>query len=289
MDKCLTTVLYGLMRLLGFIPLRLMYVISDFVLYPLIYHVFRYRRRVVRENLKRCFPEESEAQRRAWERAFYHQFCDNIQESIHQASITPEELQERLRFDGYECLYDYLRQGKNVLIYYSHYANWEYQSFFNFAYPGMPMYAVYKPQKAKFLNDLLVRLRGRFGLVLLPKQRMARAVYEAKSSGQYGLFGLIADQYAAHDRNCYLMDFLGQPDTHVLNGVERLARHTASVVTYADVRRTGRGHYQTTLKVITEDPSSLPEREITARYLRLLEETIRRAPAYWLWTHRRWK
>ncbi|MBU3808757.1 MAG: acetyltransferase, partial [Candidatus Phocaeicola faecipullorum] len=29
--------------------------------------------------------------------------------------------------------------------------------------------------------------------------------------------------------------------------------------------------------------------ELTDRYAALLEEMIRREPAYWLWTHNRWK
>ena len=32
-----------------------------------------------------------------------------------------------------------------------------------------------------------------------------------------------------------------------------------------------------------------PEGEITEKYTRMLEQTIRRDPAIWLWTHKRWK
>ena len=33
----------------------------------------------------------------------------------------------------------------------------------------------------------------------------------------------------------------------------------------------------------------LPEHEITRRFFQMLEETIRRNPPYYLWTHNRWK
>ena len=33
----------------------------------------------------------------------------------------------------------------------------------------------------------------------------------------------------------------------------------------------------------------MPENQLTEEYTRLLEQMIRRAPAYWLWTHKRWK
>ena len=49
------------------------------------------------------------------------------------------------------------------------------------------------------------------------------------------------------------------------------------------------GAYEAEVHVITRDPNSLPEFGITDEYFRLLEETIRREPQYWLWTHNRWK
>ena len=33
----------------------------------------------------------------------------------------------------------------------------------------------------------------------------------------------------------------------------------------------------------------MPEHEITKRFFAMLEETIRKEPAYYLWTHNRWK
>ena len=38
-----------------------------------------------------------------------------------------------------------------------------------------------------------------------------------------------------------------------------------------------------------EESKSVPDWEITEQYFRLFEQTIRRAPQYWLWTHNRWK
>ena len=40
-------------------PFAVMYLLSDIVAFML-YHIVRYRRRVVRDNLKRCFPHRSE-------------------------------------------------------------------------------------------------------------------------------------------------------------------------------------------------------------------------------------
>ena len=62
-----------------------------------------------------------------------------------------------------------------------------------------------------------------------------------------------------------------------------------NAVYYAELTRPRRGYYSLTYRLITKDPKSLPEFEITRRFFKMLEETIRREPAYYLWTHNRWK
>ena len=48
---------------LALLPLRALYVLSDF-LYVLIYYVVRYRRGIVRRNLEASFPDKSETELR---------------------------------------------------------------------------------------------------------------------------------------------------------------------------------------------------------------------------------
>ena len=60
-------------------------------------------------------------------------------------------------------------------------------------------------------------------------------------------------------------------------------------VFYGDVRRIKRGYYECEMKLMTEKPKEMDENEITKVYFRMLEETIRRDPANWLWSHNRWK
>ena len=42
-------------------------------------------------------------------------------------------------------------------------------------------------------------------------------------------------------------------------------------------------------KIITKNPNETQENEITDKFLNLLENQIIEEPAYWLWTHNRWK
>ena len=61
------------------------------------------------------------------------------------------------------------------------------------------------------------------------------------------------------------------------------------VVYFVKMTRPRRGYYTAEYVPITEDPKSLPDGEITRRFFELLEQSIREAPQYYLWTHNRWK
>ena len=86
----------------------------------------------------------------------------------------------------------------------------------------------------------------------------------------------------------FSVEFLHQP-TAVLFGAEMMAHQHDMAVVYYEMRKKSRGNYEIELKLITDTPSSCSYGEITEKHTRLLEETIRREPAYWIWSHKRWK
>ena len=102
------------------------------------------------------------------------------------------------------------------------------------------------------------------------------------------LSGYIADQAPKWQNiHCWL-PFLNH-DTPVFTGAERIMRKMNNVVFYVDIQRPRRGYYTITFQLITDEPNRLPEFEITRRFFQMLEESIRRDPVPYLWTHNRWK
>ena len=55
--------LKGLVKILSRMPLNVHYFFADGLIYPLMYYVVRYRRKMVRKNLRLSFPEKSEGER----------------------------------------------------------------------------------------------------------------------------------------------------------------------------------------------------------------------------------
>ena len=63
-----------LIRVFSLFPLSVLYFLADYLIYPLVRYVARYRLKLVRKNICLSFPEKSEKERNAIINAFYHHF-----------------------------------------------------------------------------------------------------------------------------------------------------------------------------------------------------------------------
>ena len=290
-QKAGVEVLYAAMRCWGCLPLPVLFFISDVVIYPLVYGVFRYRRGVVRANLEGCFPEASMGELRAMERRFYRHFCDTFQETLRLTVMSRKEAFRRVRCANPEWVIQMAKEHGGVLLMLGHYGNWEWASLMNLYLiqdATVSGFNVYRPLKNVLFDQVMQRIRGRFGNINVSKNDTYRAIVRLKRASQSGIFGLISDQSPSKNNLSYWTPFLHR-DTAMLEGAERMGKQTHFPVVYADVRKTGRGYYAFEFKLVAEFPAETPTHAITECYARWMEETILREPAYWLWTHKRWK
>ena len=58
---------------------------------------------------------------------------------------------------------------------------------------------------------------------------------------------------------------------------------------FCHISKPKRGYYEIEFTLAEENPSHIPEGELTVRFARYLEQVIARFPDMWLWSHRRWK
>lgn len=287
--KCLRAVIYAV----SLLPLRALYVFSDALLYPLVYHVAGYRRGVVRKNLANSFPEKPQAERRRIERGFYHSFCDNIVETLKLLSIPRGEMLRRMTFSGNDEMEKSLETHDFCFIYLGHFCNWEWLStmpqWFKGWHEGKTVCGqLYHPVKNKFFDWFMFGMRKRFGAENIPKRDALRRIITLRSEGRKGIIGFIADQGPRWINIHEWVRFLNQ-DTPVYTGTERIAKKVNASVFFADVRRLRRGYYHCSLEKMTDDPRSYPGYTLTDEYMSRLEKMIRRDPCDWLWSHKRWK
>jgi len=279
---------YALVWLFTLLPLRVLYLCSDF-LYPIVYYVVRYRKKVVRRNLTRSFPEKSEYEIRKIERKFYRYFCDLLLETLKEMHLSETEIKKRMTYGNIDGILEQYALGKSVMIMTAHYGNWEWTL-------GFPMFMpenkasnpIYKKLKNKSTNDLIYALRSKYGAKLIEKNELLRVMFRLKKEEELANFWMISDQSPTRANLHYWTQFLNQ-DTSFLTGTEQLAVKFNYPVFYADIQRIKRGYYHCEFKPIELEPKLTSEFEITEKYAQLLQQSIEKNPAYWLWSHRRWK
>ncbi len=278
--------IYSLIWLLYLMPERLLYVISDF-LYLLAYYVVGYRKQVVFENLVKAFPDYDRKQIRSTAKRFYHHLCDMILEAAVSLFHTPEEFRQKISYINTGILNEFYEEGKQVIVVSGHYGNWEYLPTIGLisAYPAI---GAYKPLKNPYLNRLSRQNRTHPNAEPIPMDQIVRRMMAYAREKKPMLTVFLADQRPMLHNIQYWTKFMGL-DTPLYLGTEKLARKLNAAVLFLKIRKVRRGRYVAEFELITREPNTLPPFEITERHVRLLEKLIREDPAYWLWSHRRWK
>lgn len=266
---------------------KTLYVLSSFIYY-LAYYVVGYRREVVRKNLVNSFPEKSEQEIKKIEKAFYRQFCDQIVEIVKQVSLTKEEMASHLYVENIELLEKLRAKNRSIVLYLAHIGCWEYVAYISEATKTDALYVGYKKLTNEAFDKLMFYLRSKYGAHPVQDTKLLRTLAQLKKEGKRAELGFLADQSPMPDALNYWTTFLNQ-NTAVIDSIERIARKLDYAVCYLDITRTARGVYKLEVKLITDDISSTPQYYVTEQYTRLLEETIRRQPECFLWSHNRWK
>ncbi|MDR1672500.1 MAG: acetyltransferase [Bacteroidales bacterium] len=276
---------YGFSWMVAFLPLRVLYLLSDF-LYVLVYPVIGYRRKVVEDNLEKVFPEKTEKERRKIARQFYHFLCDMFVETIKLLHISKKQLFRRMHYSNPEMLEDLYRKGKQIFFCTGHYGNWEWMATLEHTISHHHA-SLYHPLQNKYFDKFYYNMRTKYDTDAIPSNMAIRAINKYLSENRMTALCFLSDQAPNHQNN-YWTTFLNQ-ESAIFMGIEKLSRRYNTAVLYYEIRRVKRGYYVVDTTLITENAAETAEKEITDKHVALLEETIRKAPQYWLWSHRRWK
>lgn len=273
---------------LAWLPLRVLYLVSDLLRF-IFRHCLHYRRAVIRENLRSCYPEKTEAELRAIEKEFYRQFADNIVESVKLLHISDRTMRGRLEVIGADIVEKKAETGCPIILYLGHYCNWEWVPAVTMYYRRPPHSCqLYKALHDRAFDRLMLRVRSRFGSVNIEKNQAFRTLLRWRRDYTTFIAGFIADHRTNWQETKYHTMFL-RHDTMFYPGGEEIGRRIDAAYLYLDVSRMGRGRYRFEFKEIIPEPDVADlEYPYTRQYLKMLQATIDRAPAYWLWSHRRW-
>jgi KDO2-lipid IV(A) lauroyltransferase len=250
----------------------------------LVYLVDVPHRRVALANLAQCFPNRTEAERRAIARGTFRHFGQLLLELLRFGTM---DRASRVEIEGTDRVRHAYAKGKGVLFFTGHFGFWELHAIHHgsaFEPIGVIARALDNPR----LNQLLEQIRGVTGNHCIYREGAVRRVLKTLHAG-HGIAMLI-DQH------------MQSPDAIWVNFFQRPAATTSTLAALA--LRTGcpvipvfalplpGGRY----KFVYETPVEPPEaddphavREFTQRCTDVLEMYVRRHPELWLWMHRRWR
>ena len=278
---------YGMLWGVSFLPLPVMYLVTD-VLFVILFYGVHYRRKVVDMNLRNSFPEKSEEERKRIARKYYRHLCDTFAEFYKLWHITEDEIKRRCVMVNVDVPHRYFEQGRSVIAFSGHYGNWEMMYSYKLWEKNVELVPIYKPIHNKIFDRMTCKIRSRFGATPLAKADTLRVMLRNQQEGKITMTGFIGDQTPNRRSLHFWIRFLNQ-DTAVLEGTERIARKLNQPVVFVNMRKVKRGHYHAEFYDLCSDPQSLEPGELTRMHIRMLERFIREEPAYWLWSHRRWK
>jgi len=277
---------YPFLWLISILPFRLLYLFSD-GLYLILFKIAGYRTKTVKANLKLVFPEKSESEIHQITSKFYRHLCDMIVEAIKSMTISKKELQKRFVFSNLELVKDLESKKRSIVLMCGHYASWEWIFALQtkVSYSG---YAIYKRLSNKYFDKLVKRIRSRHNSYLITTKETYTVINKVEQSDELAIYGFASDQSPKASKALFWNEFMGIK-VPVHTGAELLAKKYDLPVVFFGVKRLKRGFYSTSFKVITEEPRSISNFDITKEFLSLVEDQIHEAPEYYLWTHKRWK
>ena len=236
-------------------------------------------------NLLLAFPEKTKEERKKIAQKFYQNFADSFIETIKLFSAGKKFITKR--FYGDFSVLDHLyEKGRKCQLLTSHNFNWEYANLGVQLNIKHTLLTVYMPIENKIFDRIFKKLRSKTGAILLPATEIRTAIIPYRNT-LYTL-ALVADQSPGNPRNAHWINFLNKPAPFV-RGPESGARRGNMPVVFSYFLKEKRGYYRIYNLLAEEYPANTKPGELTIRYVRFLEEMIRKNPEVWLWSHRRWK
>lgn len=283
----------SLYKVLGKLPWCLLEALS-YIFSALLFSIIRYRRGVVRQNMERSFPKKSDLEIRALEWDFYQHIVFQFLSAPKMLTLPKDKIiGKHLHLSGCELLNDEVERGQRaIILLMGHCGNWELFAATDLALKpmGLQVEQLYRPLKNVAFDAVQKELRELNGGITTPKGDIGRRLIQ-HLNGTEGLpriIAFIADQTPnRHHIGLWTM-FLNQP-TPWLDGAERLARKYSLPVYYLDIERINNRSYSGEFVRIASNGSETNKGDITKRFVEMLELSIMRDPAIWLWSHKRWK
>ena len=247
-------------------------------------HAFSKRdKHVALVNVALCLPSLDERQRKALVREHFKSLGCTLIETAYVWWARDEWLRKIVRIEGTEHLAAALAKGRGALLLSAHFTSLEL---------GAKALALVGPTSLMYLtphNPLIAEMSRRGRARKAVQAIAADQVRELLQNLKNNVPVWYAPDQRYTDKNSAVVALLGQPAWSNI-ATSRLARISKTVVLpyFPERLADGSGYLMRILPPFENYPSDDPVVD-TARFHALIEEHVRRCPAQYLWTYKRFK
>jgi KDO2-lipid IV(A) lauroyltransferase len=276
----------GVGTLVQILPYKTSIFIGSF-LGDLAFSLFRIRRKVSIDNLKRAFDQTyTEREFRRIAREAYR----NIGRGFVEYAMFPvlkSKLGKLVEFEGLENFDRALKDKKGAVIVAGHFGSWELMGAAT-RQRGYPIDFLVGEQHNLLVDNLMNKNRQLMGIGIIKMGVATRGVIKALRNNRF--VAMLSDQHAGSDGA--IVNFFGHPAS-TPKGPAAFALKTGAPIIMAFIIRKNNGKQ----RIILEEPIQIQEsnnkeediRKLTQAYTTLLENYVRKYPDHWFWPHRRWR
>lgn len=278
--------LIKILYLISKMPLKILYIFSDIIFF-LNYYFVGYRKKIITQNLKNSFPEKSDEEIAAIRKKFYLNFSDYLAETVKSFTMSKTETRVRMQHINQHLFHEAKAEGKNIILLAGHVFNWEWMNALATIIPQKNCHPVYRKVNSEFWETQMKKVRSKFGNDALEANEVILNIFRGKNDGD-SIYLFVADQtpHVAHVN--YGLEFLNQR-TPAFIGYDKLATRMDLIFIYTEMKKVKRGHYQINYHKIEPKGEKFVNNEVVKKFHQLLENTIKKRPDNYLWSHRKWK
>lgn len=270
--------------LLHWLPLSVLSRVGE-ALGEVLYVLAAPRRKVVHINLRLCFPELSDEQRRRMARAHFRATTRSILERGILWWGSAERIRRTVTLSGTEHIAAAKAAGKPIILLAPHFVGLDMGG--TRITMDYDIVSIYSMQNNPILNHWLLHGRSRFGnQLLLSRQDGVRHTVKGMKEGR-PFYYLPDMDYGPKDS--VFVPFFGV-STATITGLSRLAKMAGAVVIPCiTTQRPGGGGYHTRCLPAWPDFPSADAVADTAYMNQQIEQWIAEQPEQYYWVHKRFK
>lgn len=243
------------------------------------------RREHSRQNLKKALAVNEKESKRLIKKV-YQNLGYNLTEFLIEDSLTKEDIEKMVEFEGLEYLDQALKKGKGVILYTAHFGNWELLGAV-LALKGYQINSIAKKQKNSLFDQKINKIRNKIGIGVIPKGLAVRQAFKKLKAKE--IVAILGDQDARSKG--WKLNFFDR-DASTYAGAVQFAQRTGAVIVPAFLERENFLDHKLKIYPPQKISQNTSEAELKKRLqslLNLTEKEIRENPADWLWLHKRWK